>query len=96
MEDQKTTGGLEIDAQAGFFGMFRASHLSLPSHAGNTLEDCPVCKVWFISNKNLTGKPLESFRIVFIDFSEYNGESNIQYVNQKSNEYSTSNQKDKG
>ncbi len=72
--------------QAGFFDLFRHSHLSLESHAGHTLEDCPVCKAWFIPDKNLTGKPLESYRMVFIDFSEYDGESNIQYINQKPNE----------
>lgn len=55
--------------QAGFFDLFRKSHLSLPNHNGKTLEECPVCKIWFIPSPNLTGKPLESYRFTIIDMS---------------------------
>jgi hypothetical protein len=59
----------EIDDQAGMLAMMRQSHLSLPSHNGKPLEGCPVCQIFFINNYP-EGRPMESYRMVFLDTSE--------------------------
>lgn len=60
----------EIDDQAGFFVLMLSSHLSLPSHGGKFLEDCPFY-MFLKPEKREPGSPsLTSYRMAFLDFSE--------------------------
>ena len=60
MDNQKEDAGLDFDEsdQVGMIEMLRQSHLSLPSHNGHTLKECPVCQMFFIQEPHPEGKPI--------------------------------------
>lgn len=69
----------EINDQVGTISMIRSGHLQL--HGGEPVKDCPVCTLLGFNHPPIKGRLLESYRMVFLDFSEFDGENNIHYIN---------------